>query len=402
MNETIAVSTSSGAPSVKAASDEFSLIDLLIVLAKRKKLIIFFPLLVAIASAAVSLAMPNVYKARTALLPPQQPQSGAAALLSQLGGAAGAVAGAAGLKNPGDVYVAMLKSRTIADNIIKRYDLLKAYDTDSLERARKTLAGNTVITSGKDGLITIDVESEDKKQVANLANSYVTELLKLTRVLAVTEAGQRRVFFERQLEQAKDNLAEAETKLKGTLETNGVTNVDTESRAVMENVGRLRAQASAKEIELGSVKAFLTPDNPRYKQIQEELASLRAELSRLENGRPGTDAPPTSKAGLESIKLLRDVKYQQMLYELLAKQYEAARLDEAKDNAIVQVLDSAVEPERKSKPLRAFIVLTSTLLALFGAIVWALIADTRERILAKAERRAQFEQLKKYLRFRSA
>jgi len=384
-----------------AEKTEFSLIDVLIILAKRKKSIVLIPLVVAITAAAISLALPNVYKATTKLLPPQQPQSGAAALLSQLGGAAGAVAGAAGLKNPNDVYVAMLKSRTVADKLIKQYNLQKDYGTDSAERARRTLEGNTSISSGKDGLITINVESEDQQKVAKIANSYVDELMNLTKVLAVTEAAQRRLFFERQLEMTKDNLAAAEMKLKGAIDTTGVVSVDSESRAVVETVGVLRARISSKEIELGSLNAFVTPNNPRYKQVQEELASLRAELSRLENGRPGNDvAASDNKGGLQNIKLLRDVKYHQMLYELLAKQYEAARLDEAKDTAVIQVLDRAIEPERKSKPARAIIVITSTLLALFAAIAWAMIADARERALRDPVRAAQLKTLKASLRFK--
>ena len=403
MNENAPVAPVLNAPpDALGEKNTFSLIDLLIILAKRKKSILLVPLVVAIVAVALSLVLPNIYRATTKLLPPQQAQSGAAALLSQLGGAAGAVAGAAaGLKNPNDVYVAMLKSRTVADKLIKQYDLLKDYDTESAERARMLLENNTVINSGKDGLITISVDSKDKEKVARIANSYVDELTNLTKVLAVTEAAQRRLFFERQLEMTKDNLAAAEMKLKGAIDTTGVISVDSESRAVVETVGILRARISSKEIELGSIKAFVTPNNPQYKQVQEELASLRAEMARLENGRPDAAASPNAnKPGLQNIKLLRDVKYHQMLYELLAKQYEAARLDEAKDSAVIQVLDRAIEPERKAKPARAVIVITATMLALFAAIAWAFMAEARERASRDPARAAQMKALKANLRFR--
>lgn len=388
----------------EANDGESSIISLLIVLAKHKKLIVGFPLLAAIVAAAVSLAMSNVYQANTKLLPPQQGQSGAAALLSQLGGAGGIAAGVAGIKNPNDLYIGMLRSRTIADNLIKQFDLKKVYGTDSQEKARKRLEDNTVISTGKDGLIEIEVSDNNKKAVAPMANAYVQELLRLTKVLAVSEASQRRVFFEQQLEISKDRLAAAEMRLKAALDTHGVVSVDSESRAIVATIATLRAQISAKEIQLNSMSAFLTTGNPAYQRAQEELNSLKNELSKLENGRPSTDmqaqGAEKSTAGLENIKVLRDVKYYQMLYELLSKQYELARLDEAKDASIIQVLDTAQEPERKYKPKRAIIVLLSFGLGLIAAIALAFILEIRQKILNVPSKRAEWEALKGYLRFR--
>lgn len=381
-----------------------NLIDLIIVLAKHKKLIVGVSVAAAVLSSGISLMLPSSYMASTKLLPPQQAQSGAAALLSQLGGIAGAAAGAAGIKNPSDLYIGMLRSRTVADKLITKYGLKAVYKTDSQEKARERLDATTAISSGKDGLITIQVEEKDPKLVARLANGYVEELLQLTRVMAVTEASQRRMFFERQLELAKDNLTKAETSLKGALDSRGVISVDAESRAMLETVGRLRAQASAKEIQLSSMRAFITVNNPEYKHAEEELISLRAELSKLENGRDvdSKDSPlvPASKNGIENIKLLRNVKYYEMLYELLSKQYEVARLDEAKDPSIIQVLDPAIDPERRSKPHRAMIVIVATFMAFFAAIALAFISEARLKVLASEVGAARWKELKSHLRFR--
>jgi uncharacterized protein involved in exopolysaccharide biosynthesis len=383
---------------LEAVGPGIGFLDLMIILAKRKKRVIAFPLVAAVIAGGISLALPNVYKASARLLPPQQSQSGAAALLSQLGGAANLAAGFAGLKNPNDVYVAMLKSRTVADRIIERFKLKKVYDTESLERARKDLEADTAIVSGKDGLISIEFEAEDRELVAPLANAYVEELLRLTRVLAVTEAGQRRIFFEHQLEQAKNNLASAEAALKGGLDTKGVVSVDSQSRAIVETVSRLRAQISAKEIQLNSMRAFLTPTHPEFRRTEEELSSLRAELSKLENGQQGNDAGTGDKqGGLENIKLLRDLKYYQMLYELLAKQYEVARLDEAKDPSVVQVLDTAVQPEKKFKPRRSLIVLLTAVLALFAGICSAFVVEAKERAFRSPKTAARWLELRTYL-----
>jgi tyrosine-protein kinase Etk/Wzc len=383
------------------AEDELGVFDILIVLAKHKKMIIGTTFGAAVLAAGVSLILPNVYQATTKLLPPQQNQSSALAVLSQLGGMAGAAAGAAGLKNPNDLYIGMLKSRTVADRLVAQFDLKKNYDTDSQDLARQILEKNTTITSGKDNLITIEVEDKDQKRVAAIANAYVTELLRLTKVLAVTEASQRRMFYERQLEATKENLAKAEMLLKSRLDTNGVISVDAESRAILETVGRLRAQVSAKEIELSSLQAFVTPNNPDYRRTEEELNSLRTELSRLENGRGGNSAEAEKQGGLENVKVLRNVKYQQMLYELLAKQYEVARIDEAKDPSIIQVLDQAVQPEHRAKPKRTLIVLMTAMIAAFGAIAAAFIMEIRKKVLSSPQGSAQWTELKSHLKFRT-
>lgn len=395
------VNLSVDAPKQDADAAELGLIDLLIVLAKHKRKIVLLPALVAVVAIVVSLVLPNIYSATTKLLPPQQSQSGAAGLLAQLGGLGSAIGGSAGLKNANDMYVSMLRSRTVADKLIARFDLKKVYETESIETARKTLADSTIVASGKDGLITVEVNDKDPKRVAQLANAYVAELMGLTKVLAVTEASQRRLFFQQQLEQAKDNLAKAEITLKGALEKGGVVSVDIESRTMVETIGRLRAQVSAKEIQLGSMEAFVTTSNPEYRRAQQELNSLRSELSKLENGRPDLAGKRSgsSEAGLENIRVLREVKYNQMLYELLAKQYEAARLDEAKDPSIIQVLDPAIEPEKRSQPKRALIVLLSTAFALLAAIACAVIVEMKERMLRSADGAAQWQRLGAYLRF---
>lgn len=385
-------------------ADEISIIDLLIILAKRKKMIFCTTFGAAVLAVAVSLLLPSTYEASTRMMPPQQNQSSASALLSQLGGLAGAAGGIAGLKNPNDLYVGMLRSRTVADKLIARFDLKAVYNTPSQAMARSRLEESTVISVGKDGLITIAFEGRDQKLVAPVANAYVVELLGLTKVLAVTEASQRRVFFERQLQASKEQMEKAERALKGGLDARGVISVDGESRAMVETVARLRAQASAKEVQLSSMRAFVTASNPQFQRVEQELIGLRAELSKLENGRanaaPAGAGAGASSGGLENVKLLRDLKYHQMLYELLAKQYEVARLDEAKDPPIIQVLDPAIDPERRAKPRRALIVVLTTFVALMGSVLWAFFAEASQRASATPVGRAKLSELKSYLALR--
>lgn len=387
-------------PGVPARSDMLTLFDVAIALARRKKLLVGLPLVVGVLAAGISLAMPNWYAASTKLLPPQQPQSGASALLSQLGGATGLATGLAGVKSTTDVYIGMLKSRTVADRMIARFDLKKHYDSDSAELTRRDLAKHTVVASGKDGMISIEVEDKDPKLAAGLVNGYVEELERLTKTLAVTDASQRRLFFERQLETAKNNLAKVEIALKGAMNSGGVISVDSESRAILETAARVKAQVSAKEIQLGSMRAFVTAQNPEYQRAFQELNSLKAELAKLEGGRPESAGAGASRAGLENIQLMRDLKYYQMLYELLAKQYEMARLDEAKESSLIQVLDPALVPEFKSRPKRAMMVLGSTFLALLAAIAWILFSTVRQRALAVPSEAARWHELESSFKFR--
>lgn len=395
--------TSSTAP-----DDEISLLDLLIVLAKHKRIVLGVPFVAGIVAAIVSLLMPNVYTGTTRILPPQQSASAASALLNQVGGALGGLLGGAGgsalgVRNPNDLYVGMLKSRTVADNLISRFELRKVYDEDRLSDTRKRLEKETTIAAGKDGIITIEVEDRDPKRAAELANAYVEELMKLTQVLAVTEASQRRLFFERQLLQAKDSLTAAELAARQGLQKGGLAQVDAQGRSMIAVTARLRAEISVKEVQLGAMRTFAAEGNPELQRTQQELEALRRELSRVEGssavaGVGRGDA--SGNRGLDNLGLLRDVKYYEFLYELLAKQYELAKIDEAKDATVVQVMDKAIEPDRKSKPKRTLIVILVALTAWFFAIVSAFVQESAIQAKLDPRRSSQLERLRSLLRWK--
>ena len=379
-----------GEPSATQDDNEISMLDLAIVLVQRKKLIFGLPLIVGIIAAVIALLLPNIYTATTRILPPQQGASSTSALLSQLSGALGGLAGgAASIKSPNDLYVGMLKSRTVADNLIARFDLNNRYEQKFQSDTRKLLESNTRITAGKDGLITIETENRDSQHAAELANAYVDELSKLTNVLAVTEASQRRLFFERQLAQAKDNLTMAENAARQDLENGGLSNVDSQGRAMVEVTARLRGQISAKEVQIGAMRSFAAERNPELQRSQDELQTLKRELVSIEGGySTGRRNPPNNpgNSGLENLGRLRDLRYYETIYELLAKQYELAKVDEAKDSSLVQVIDKAIEPDRKSKPRRTVIVLLSMFVAALIAVLWALATDALGRSMKDAKK----------------
>ncbi|WP_223827129.1 GumC family protein [Undibacterium oligocarboniphilum] len=378
--------------------DGISLMDILLMLAKHKKKIILYPIGFAVAGLLVSLILPNAYKANTKILPPQQSQSTASAMLSQLGGLAGGAGVALGLKSPNDLYIGMLKSRTITDKLIQRFDLQKRYGAKFLESARKQLDGNASIVSGKDNIISIDVEDKDPKIAAAIANAYVEELMALTGKFALTEASQRRIFFEKQLELTKDKMISAEMSLANTMSSKGMLSVDAQSKAVLETVARLRAGISAKEIQLKSMQAFVTQNNNEYKRANQELLGMRQELAKLENGsQPAneSDAVKVKDGSVNNMQTLRDVKYYQMLYELLVKQYEVARLDEAKDAPLIQVLDKAVEPEYKVKPQRSLITIAAAFFGLMLSFIIAFVSEALNRS-KNSEEQEKWRLLKSY------
>jgi len=386
--------------------DEISLLDLLIVLAKHKKLILGLPLGAAVVAAGISLLMPNIYTGTTKILPPQQNQSAAAAMLSQLGGQLGGLGGLAGgalgIKNPNDLYIGMLKSRTVADNLISRFELRKLYETKTSDDTRKALESNARMTSGRDGIIVIEFDDKEPKRAATIANAYVEELYKLTQTLAVTEASQRRLFFERQLDQTRKNLANAEAAARQGLEKGGLVVIDAQGRGMVETTARLRGQIAVKEIRISAMRAFATGQNPDLKQAQHELDAMKQELAKSEGVVGGREnaASPGKTDGMENLRLLRDVKYFETVYELLAKQYEIARIDEARDASLIQVLDKAVEPERKSKPTRRLIVILTALVAGFLAVIWVFIKEAGDRARQDPERAPRLDTLRGYLRWR--
>src|SRR6266571_5206948 len=387
-----------------ADDDEVSLLDLLIVLAKHKRIVLGLPAIAAIVAAVISFLLPNIYTGTTRILPPQQSASATSSLLAQLGGAVGGLAGAAGgglgIRSPNDLYVGMIRSRTVADNLIGRFDLNKVYDQKLQSSTRNTLQSNTTIAAGRDGIITIDVDDKDPKRGADLANGYVEELMKLTKVLAVTEASQRRLFFERQLLQVKDNLTAAEMAARQGLQKGGLAQVDAQGRSMIEVTARLRAQISAKEVQLGSMRTFAAEGNPELQRTQQELEALRRELGRVEGSSPiaaGGKGEASGSSGLDNLGRLRDVKYYEFLYELLAKQYELAKIDEAKDATIIQVLDKAIEPERRSRPKRSVIVTLASLVAGVLGILTAFGMEGLARVFSEPRGAERARILRSYL-----
>jgi tyrosine-protein kinase Etk/Wzc len=381
------------APEASSAGDEVSLIEVLTRLACRKWLITKITCISALVGLVLCFVLPVRYNAITKIMPPQQTQSTASMLMmSQMnqltsvggGGPLAALAGAGlGLKNPNDIYVGMLTSRPIADAIIQKFGLMQVYRAKDMTEARKKLAGYTEVISEKNGFISVSVTDKDKKRVAEMTNAYTDQLRILTQNLAVTEASQRRRFYEDQLKQAKDSLVGAEFTFQQVQQQKGLVQLDAQARAMILGISSLRAQVAAKQVEVQALRSYSTDQNPEVQLAERELASLQAEELRLEqrNHSPaagGLGLGNVSAAGLEYLRAAHEVAYRQALFDMLMKQYDAAKLDESKEAAIIQVVEPAIVPDQKSSPKRALILILFVIGGLFAGCISVLMLRWKE------------------------
>lgn len=337
--------------------DTVALGELVSVVSAQWKLIISASLAVGAVALGASFLIPPTYTARTMFLPPQQPQSVAASALASLGALSGLAGGALGsVKTAGDQYVSLMQSANIQDRLVDRFHLMSEYESKYRFQARKTLAANVRINLGKkDGLITIEVDGGSPQLAADLANAHVSELRRLTGELALTEAQQRRAFFEAELKKTREQLAQAQNALQQSGFNPGALKV--EPKAAAEAYARIKAGATAAEVKLQTLRRSMAESSTEVQQQRALLDALQNQLSKLES----TDRPDASDAGY--MDRYREYKYQESLFELFSRQFEAARLDESREGSLIQVVDEATPPEHKSKPKRAFIAAGAAFLA---------------------------------------
>jgi uncharacterized protein involved in exopolysaccharide biosynthesis len=225
---------------------------------KRGKLIGITTLAIVVLGLAVALLLPSRYTATTVILPPQQGGSAGAAMMAQLSSLSamtGVGASALGIKNPNDLQVSLLKSRTVEDAMVARFHLQSLYHVKRISSARKRWEKKTFIDSGlKDGLLRLSVTDQDPQRAAEMANGWVEEYRRLSATLAVNEASGRRLFFERQVADARENLARAEEEMKQTEQRTGVIEMDGQTHAMIAAAAIIRAQVAAKQVEIQAMR----------------------------------------------------------------------------------------------------------------------------------------------------
>jgi len=345
--------------------DEISLLDLLQVVVDNLRLLVLGPLACGFLALGYSFTIPPTYTAKTQFLPPQQQQSAAASMLASLGALGGLAGSATGFKSPADQYIAFMKSVSVQDALIERFNLVEKYEAKLKTDARMALTGSVRIASGKDGLISVEVDNKDPKFAADLANAHVEELRHLLGRLAVTEAQQRRIFFEKQLQITKENLSKADLALRSSGVSSSV--LKSSPSSAVEAVARLKAGISVQEVTLGSMRNYLTENSPEFKQAMSELTSLKSQLAKAEK------EEPAAQGASDYVARYREFKYQETMFELFAKQFEFARVDESREGALIQVLDVAEPPERKAKPKKAMIAIISALASGFALLLFVFV-----------------------------
>ena len=339
--------------------------EMLSALRDNLKLLTLTPITTGLLALGITFTMAPSFTASTTFLPPQQAQSGAASAIASLGAITGLAGGSTGISNIGDRYVALLQSVTLADRIVDEYKLMQIYDSQFRVDARKELAANVRISLGKkDGLITLEVDDKDAQRAADIANRYVTELRRLTGTLAVTEAQQRRLFFERQLQLSQSNLVLAQKALQSSGFNAGA--LKAEPKAAAEAYAKIKAEATATEVRLQTMRGALADSTPEVRQQQITLTALREQLATAERA-------SDSSSSTDYISKYREFKYQETLFELYARQFELARADESREGTLIQVVDAATPPERKSKPKRATTAAAATMATAVLLAAWVLM-----------------------------
>jgi uncharacterized protein involved in exopolysaccharide biosynthesis len=360
-------------------TDEPNLIDMVAPLVERWRLLLIIPSLVALIAAGATFLITPVFTAQTTLLPPQQQQSAAASALASLGALANIAGAGSSIRTPADQYVALMQSATVSDRIIERFKLMSVYDETLRVDARRQLAKSVRIVVGKkDGLISIEVEDINPQRSADIANAYVEELRRLTGTLAVTEAQQRRAFFEKQLEDTRDKLVRAQSALQSSGFGQGALRA--EPRAAADAYARLRAETTAAEIRLQTLRGAFANNSPEILTQQSTLTALRAQLERAEQATEAGDGP-------DYIGKYREFKYQEALFDMFARQFELARIDESREGALIQVIDVATPPEKKSKPKRLLIVAGAAIGSLIFTVIGLIMLQNLQGLNFRNDRK---------------
>lgn len=385
-----------------------SLMDILIILVKGRRFIAVATFVIGCLGVIVAFLLPNRYTATTVLLPPQS-NSASSALMSQLSGmgAMASMAGnALGIKNPNDLYVALLKLEPVEQAMVQKFGLKEEYHAQNLTDARKDFQKHCTIANGvKDGLIRISVTDRSPQRAADIANAYVSVFQKFSQDKAITEAAQRREFFAVQLVQAKDNLDKAETSLKQAEQSKGLVQLGGQSMALIQSAASLRAQIAAKQVEIRAMHSYAGEKNAALLMAEQQLAGWQEQLARLTKNQPGGNSLLLSGNQMPGVELLyarrvRDVKYYETIFDLLAKQFEMAKLDEAREGSRMQIMARAIVPDKKSGPPRLLIVAACFLGGFFLASIYAVFAEGFRGMRGNPEQWGQMQELAEQFRAR--
>jgi len=347
-------------------------LERLLPLVRHWRLLVVAPLLIGTAVLGLAFTIKPTFTARTTLLPPTQTQTPASAALSNISGAAAGLAGGAlAIRTVADQYVALMQSERVQDRIIDQFNLMEVYEAEYRSLARHALSRTVRFNVGrKDGIITIEVDDRSPQRAAEIANLHVEELRKLAALIAVNEAQARRALFESQMKETLQRLASAQQALQSSGFNSRV--LRTEPRIAAESYARLKAEVTAAEVRLQAARQTLADTSPEVLQQASALAVLKRQLAEAE-------AAMSAGPGSDYVSRYREFKYQETLLDLFSRQFELARLDEARQGGLIHVIDVAGVPDRKSKPRRAVMAVSATLISFGLLVVLLLVRDSWRR-----------------------
>lgn len=389
--------------------DSVDLLELAVVLGMRWRSIALTTFVALLIGILVALLLKPVYTAKAIILPPQQQQSSLSSMLGAFGSLASLSGGGTSslLKSPADMYIGILKSNTIADQIVEQLKLGPIYHTKTLDDARRVLGKHADFDAEKDGLIHISVTDHSAQRASDIANAYIDALHRMNSSLAITDASQRRLFFSQQVDAERTELNKAENEFAATQLKTGLLEVNGQSALLMRTIAEVQAQIYADQVGLEGLLTSSTEQNPDVHRLRQEIVALQGQLNQLQDNQkklgPGDIEVPAGhlpEEAIEYARRMRDVKYHETLFELLSKQYEAARIDEAKAAPLIQVVDRAIPPQKKSGPWRALIVLGFGIGGFFLACVWALASNAAKRMSQVPENNVRLQQLRASFRLR--
>lgn len=351
----------------------------------------------------IAFITPKRYQSTTQLMPPDdQTGSGmamAAALAGRMSGALSGLAGdALGLKSSGDLFIGILNSRTVQDDVVNKCDLRKVYGTSRADLARRRLAENTAISQDrKSGIITIAVTDHSAQRAAAIAGEYVAELNTVASQLSTSSAHRERVFLEGRLAQVKEDLESAEKDFSEFASKNAAIDIKEQGRAMVESAATVEGQLIAAQSELQGVKQIYSENNVRVRSLRARISELQSQLQRLGGKQEiAADAAKSDTGdlypsirklpllGVPYADLYRRTRVQEAVFESLTQEYELAKVAEAKELPSVKVLDPPNVPEHKSFPPRLTIMALGTLLSFCGVVVYVVARFQWDHIAADA------------------
>lgn len=370
-----------------AENKEIHFIDILAVLVKYRKLIIINFLIVAIVAVIICLLLPEWFKAEAVIMPPEKEGLGFG--IGMAGNLAGMMLGGGGgfdlpmFATPSDIYEMILKSKGVADSIIHRFNLMELYKQKTIEETRLLLEGHTFLEVGKEGAIFIGFEAkEDPELAADVVMTYLNELDQVNRRLRISSASRTRKFVEKRLRGTEADLKAAEDSLMAFQIRHNAIAIEEQVVAAITSAGQLDAHKRFLKIQLETLKMTHSETHPDVITLQTQINAINRQLMQMKSGKYRDKADDSGlfpamkdapKLGLEYARRLRNVKIQEILYELLKQQYEKEKLNEARNTATINILDKAIPPTKKSRPKRAIIVVIAGLTSIFFSMLYIFV-----------------------------